>query len=75
MPVNIEELMKMKSDILEQLKAIKNDIKNEDFPRLRAEYTKINNKLRYNTDEEHRKNKIEYIKKYRETMKTPLISV
>jgi len=75
MPVNIEEIMKMKSDILEQLKAIKNDIKNEDFPRLRAEYTKINNKLRYNTDEEHRKNKIEYIKKYRETMKTPLISV
>lgn len=28
---------------------------------------KVHNKLRYNTDEEHRKTKIEYIKKYKET--------
>jgi hypothetical protein len=51
--------------ILSKLKEIKNDIRNDEFPRLRAEYMKVHNKIRYITDEEHRRNKIEYIKKYR----------
>ena len=67
MPVDIALLIKMKCDILTQLKMIKNDIKNEQFPILRTEYMKINNKLRYYTDEEHRRKKLEYIKMYRET--------
>ena len=61
---NVDELMKEKSEILSKLKEIKNDIRNDEFPRLRAEYMKVHNKIRYITDEEHRRNKIEYIKKY-----------
>ena len=59
--INIEELKQNKDEILRKLKDIKNDIYNEKFKIYRAEYNKINNKLRYYTDEDYRRSKIDYV--------------
>lgn len=62
--VDVGNLKEQKNRILEQIKTIDKSISYSEFLKLKNEYAKIHNKIRYYTNEEFRKKSNNYSKEY-----------
>ena len=62
--VDIDRLKEEKNIILEQIKIIDKSISYSEFLKLKNEYAKIHNKIRYYTNDEFRKKSNNYSKDY-----------
>lgn len=62
--INIEQLLIEKQDILYKIKMVDKNISYNDFLKLKNEYAKIHNKIRYYNDEQFKKKSNEYSRKY-----------
>lgn len=62
--VDVGNLKEQKNKILEQIKTIDKSISYSEFLKLKNEYAKIHNKIRYYTNEEFRKKSNNYSKEY-----------
>lgn len=62
--VDVDKLKEEKNRILEQIKTIDKNISYSEFLKLKNEYAKIHNKIRYYTNDEFRKKSNNYSKDY-----------
>lgn len=62
--VDVDKLKEEKNRILEQIKTIDKSISYSEFLKLKNEYAKIHNKIRYYTNDEFRKKSNNYSKDY-----------
>lgn len=62
--VDVAKLKEEKNRILEQLKTIEKNVSYSEFLKLKNEYAKIHNKIRYYTNEAFRKKSNNYSKEY-----------
>lgn len=62
--VDVDRLKDEKNRILEDIKTIDKNIAYSEFLKLKNEYAKIHNKIRYYTNEEFRKKSNNYSKDY-----------
>lgn len=62
--VDVDKLKKEKNIILEQIKTIDKNVSYIEFLKLKNEYAKIHNKIRYYTNDEFRKKSNNYSKDY-----------
>lgn len=60
----LDDLINIKAEILEKLKAINNNKNNEAYKNLKNEYIKVQLKIRYLTNEDYRNFKKDYRKTY-----------
>lgn len=62
--IDVSNLKDEKNKILEELKTIDKNVSYGEFLKLKNEYVKLHNKIRYYTDEEFKKKNNEYSKGY-----------
>ena len=62
--VDVSMLKEEKNKILEQIKTIDKNISYNDFLKLKNEYAKIHNKIRYYTDEDFKNKSNNYSREY-----------